>query len=337
MTLLLPFLIACSSESTIPSADASLHTPKAIPGTSVETPDNLDDENLEAVISTKANLNMAIVEADGKYHTWMEGRSGVLRTEPRTSFWLEQGGISTTAGKGQLHIEVDGHSFYTATAISKTTIATKLEKPPKNTSTLAIALEMTSKGKYITSLTQKDARNIRVASSVQKPTRSAILSIPNPEKSLGEPTPKLSQTLLDQIKTTGALPESSKTIPVKAPKDTDLAKWNSELKGIFGSIANIGWSTMINLDNDEFMEAVLCTPTPKSKTCFIYDEIPSGKEGVAATGRYYDSSFKWDGKTAPTVFSVEGKTYLHHSYPLKKGAVHKVLQFDGSGYNSTQF
>ena len=111
----------------------------------------------------------------------MEGRSGVLRTEPKTSFWLEQGGLSTTAGKGQLHMEIDGHSFYTASAISKTTITTKLEKPPKNTSALAISLEMTSKGKYIISLTQKDARSIRVASSVQKPTRSAILQVQNPE------------------------------------------------------------------------------------------------------------------------------------------------------------
>lgn len=337
MTFVLPFLIACSTESTIPSADASQHTPKVIAAKTMETQNTISIEDVEAVVSTKANLNMAIVEADGKYHTWMEGRSGVLRTEPRTSFWLDQGGLSTAAGKGQLHIEIDGHSFYTAKPVSKTTIAEKLEKPPKNTSSLAIALEMTSKGKYITSLTQKDARSIRVASSVQKPTRSAILSVPNPEKANGEPTPKLSQTLLDQIKTTGKLPETSKPLPVKAPKSTDLAKWNADLKGIFGNIANIGWSTMVNLDGDDFVEAVLCTPTPKTKTCFIYDEIPSGKEGVAATGRYYDSSFKWDGKTAPAVFSVAEKNYVHHSYPLKKGAVHKVLQFDGSGYNSIQF
>ena len=46
---------------------------------------------------------------------------------------------------------------------------------------------------------------------------------------------------------------------VTAPTPTQLSKWNAELKGVFGNIANIGWSTMINLDGDEFVEAILCT------------------------------------------------------------------------------
>lgn len=333
MSFILSLLIACSSENPIQTAEGSLNTPVASSGTpSLRTQNTLpvQADQVEAVITTKPNLNMAIVEADGKYHTWMEGRSGVLRTEPKTSFWLDQGGLSTTAGKGQLHMEIDGHSFYTASAISKTSITAKLEKPPKNTSTLAISLEMTSKGKYITSLTQKDARNIRVSSTVQKPTRSAILQVQNPEKSLGEPTPALSPTVIDQIKTSGKLPESAIVVKVTAPSTSDLTKWNGELKGIFGNIANIGWSAMVNLDGDEFVEAVLCTPTPKSKTCFVYDEVGS-------VGRYYDSGFKWDEKIAPTLFTMEGKSYIHHTYPLKKGAVHKLMQFDGSGYNSIQF
>ena len=331
MSFILSLLIACSSENSIQSADASF-TPSVSDQGPLKTlePKTQPVNQIEAAITTKANLNMAIVEADGKYHTWMEGRSGILRTEPKISFWLEQGGLSTTAGKGQLHMEIDGHSFYTASPLSKTSITTKLEKPPKNTSSLAISLEMTSKGKYITSLTQKDTRSIRVASSIQKPTRSAILHVQNPEKSQGEPTPKLSQTVIDQIKSTGKRPESATVMKVTAPDAGKLAKWNGELKGIFGNIANIGWSTMVNLDGDEYIEAILCTPTPKSKTCFVYDE-------VGTTGRYYDSGFKWDGKTPPTVFSIEAKPYIHHTYPLTKGAVHKLMQFDGSGYNSIQF
>ena len=332
MSFILSLLVACSSESTIQTADASLTSPAKKFSTTAPQKHSQEVQagTVEAGITTKANLNMAIVEADGKYHTWMEGRSGVLRTEPKTSFWLEQGGLSTTAGKGQLHMEIDGHSYYTASAISKTSITSKLEKPPKNTSTLAISLEMTSKGKYITSLTQKDTRNIRVASSIQKPTRSAILHVQNPEKALGEPIPKLSQTVIDQIKTSGKLPESAKVLKVTPPSTSNIAKWNGELKGLFGNIANIGWSTMANLDGDEYVEAVLCTPTPRGKTCFIYDEVGS-------VGRYYDSGFKWDGKTAPKLFTIEAKPYIHHMYPLKKGAVHKVMQFDGSGYNSIQF
>ena len=333
MSFILSLLIACSSETPIQTAEASLNTPVATTGTPILVKQNtqsIQADRVEAAITTKPNLNMAIVEADGKYHTWMEGRSGVLRTEPKISFWLEQGGLSTTAGKGQLHMEIDGHSFYTASAISLTSITTKLEKPPKNMSSLAISLEMTSKGKYITSLTQKDARNIRVASTVQKPTRSAILQVQNSEKALGEPTPKLSPTVIDQIKTSGKLPESAVVLKATPPSASNLTKWNAELKGIFGNIANIGWSTMVNLDGDEFVEAVLCTPTPKSKTCFVYDEVGS-------VGRYYDSGFKWDGKTAPILFTMATKPYIHHTYPLKKGAVHKLMQFDGSGYNSIQF
>jgi hypothetical protein len=325
----LSLLFACSSESTIQSAAASQVSTVTSLGSTPKENAKTSVEDITATIATKANLNMAIVEADGKYHTWMEGRSGILRTEPQTSFWLEQGGLSTTAGKGQLHMEIDGHSFYTAKALSTTKMAKKLEKPPKNTSTLAISLEMTSKGKYITSLTQKDARSIRVASSIQKPTRSAILQIANPEKSMGEPTAPLSQTILDEIKTTGKLPSSLKVKTIVPAKEADIKKWNGELKGIFGDIANIGWSTMINLDGDEYVEALICTPTPKNKTCFVYDEINS-------IGRYYDSGFKWDGKTPPVIVTNEEKNYIYHSYPLKKGAVHKVMQFDGSGYSSTQ-
>ena len=140
----------------------------------------------------------------------------------------------------------------------------------------------------------------------------------------------MSQTVIDQIKTTNKLPEKSVVLKVTPPTDSQLSKWNNDLKGIFGNIANIGWSTMTNLDGDEFVEAIVCTPTPKSKTCFVYDEVNS-------KGRYYDSGFKWDGKTAPTVFTLNKKSYIHHTYPLKKGAVHKLMLFDGSGYNSIQF
>lgn len=335
--LLIPF--ACSTESTVQTADASLTTPIVHTASTTDknptplttaTPDTVVSiEDWQGTIATQAQLNMAIVEADGKYHTWMEGRSGTLRTEPKNSFWLEQGGISTNTGKGQLHMEIDGHSYYTAATLSKVTIATKLENSPKNTSGLTISLEMTSKGKYITSLTKKDARNIRLASSVQKPSRSAILQIQNPQKSLGEPTPILSKTALGLIKNTSKVPETAKTLPVVAPKAEQINKWNIELKGIFGNIANVGWSTMVNLDADEFVETLLCTPTPKGETCFVYDE-------VNAVGRYYDSGFKWDGKVAPVLFGIEKKIYIYHSSPLKKGAVHKILQFDGSGYKSTQ-
>ena len=338
MLSLLLFTFACSTESAIPTAEASQTTPIAM---SVSTTNGnaspassssdtlVQIENWQGVIATQAQLNMAIVEADGKYHTWMEGRSGTLRTEPKNSFWLEQGGISTNTGKGQLHMEIDGHSYYTAAPLSKITLATKLEKPPKNISGLTISLEMTSKGKYITSLIKKDARNIRLASSVQKPSRSAILQIQNPQKSLGEPTPALSKESLDFIKKNSKVPDTAKALSVVAPQSEQIKKWNVDLKGLFGNIANVAWSTMINLDADEYVETLLCTPTPKGQTCFVYDEVNS-------VGRYYDSGFKWDGKTPPVLFSIDKKPYAYHSTPLKKGAVHKVLQFDGSGYNSTQ-
>ena len=94
MSFILSLLFACSSESTIQTADASfISTSTGISATN--TQQSTDIENIEAVVTTKANLNMAIVEADGKYHTWMEGRSGILRTEPKISFWLEQGPLAS--------------------------------------------------------------------------------------------------------------------------------------------------------------------------------------------------------------------------------------------------
>jgi len=330
---MLPILLfACSTESTIPNAEASQNSPVV----SLQQTTNRENEEIQntfdqtqLTVSTKAQLNMAIIEADGKYHTWMEGRSGILRTEPKNSFWLEQGGLSSNMGKGQSHFELDGHSFYTPSKISTVTLASKLEKPPKNTTGWSISLEMTSKGKYISSLTKKDTRSVRLASSINKPSRSAILQVANPEKSLGEPTPVLSPTIIDNIKTTSKLPAEAKKVAQVAPTPEQIKKWNGELKGIFGNVASVGWSTMINLDSDEFVEAIVCTPVPMGKSCFVYDEVKS-------VGRYYDSGFKWDGKSAPTVFTLNDRPYVYHMFPLKKGAVHKILYFDGSGFTSNQ-
>ena len=69
-----------------------------------ETRYQTDFQDVEAVVTTKANLNMAIVEADGKYHTWMEGRSGILRTEPKTSFGLSKAAYLQLQEKDRLHM-----------------------------------------------------------------------------------------------------------------------------------------------------------------------------------------------------------------------------------------
>ena len=283
----------------------------------------------EAVISTKTTLNMALIEADSKYHVWMQGRSGILRVEPSNTFWYKAGGISLRQGKGQMHMEIDGHVFYTSTIISSESLASKLNNPPKNKSGYSISLEMTSKGKYITSLVQKENSPVRIAASVQKPSRSAILTIDNPTKLWGEPTPELSKSEQSSLKNTGK-PSNTDSI-IKSPTLTkeELSTSNSKLRTIFGGSAKVGWSAKINLDADEYIEQVVCTPTPKKNTCFIVDEVDKIK-------RYYETGFKWDGKQHPTIFKVGNNTYIHHSSPLVKGAVHKVLFFDGSGYNGIQ-
>jgi hypothetical protein len=327
-TLLLMFSlqVACTSDAAPTATSLNTVTPiNSGEDTTVATPKVLT----EAVISTKATLNMALIEADSKYHVWMQGRSGILRVEPANTFWYTAGGISLRQGKGQMHMEIDGHVFYTSKNISSESLASKLNNPPKNKSGYSISLEMTSKGKYITSLVPKDKSPVRIAASVQKPSRSAILTVDNPTKLWGEPTPELSGSEQSSLKNTG---KPSKTDSIfKSPTLTkdELAASNSELQTIFGGTAKVGWSAKINLDGDEDIEHVVCSPTPKKNTCFVVDKVDKIK-------RYYETGFKWDGKQHPTIFKVGNNTYIHHSSPLVKGAVHKVLFFDGSGYNSIQ-
>lgn len=325
----LPLLIsavACESQASTSPNQSSLSTADGL-GSAPPTV-GLNEEDLSLKISTEPNLTMAMIEADGKFHIWMEGRSGLLRLEPANTFWLEQGGVSIRQGKGQRHMEIDGHIFFTPGSFSKTALGEKLNTAPKNTSGYAISLEMTSKGKYITSLTAKNKRPVRIASTVQKPSRSAIYTIPNVSNTMGTPTPALSSEVLTAIKTKSAPPtEGIQTFVNASPEQA--AAWSTELKSIFGGVANVQWSGMINLDSKEGNEAIVCTPTPQEKTCFVV-------VSVDGQNRYYHTDFSWDGTNKPSAFKVGTNIYLHHKTALKKGFVNKVLVFDGSGYSSQQ-
>ena len=324
-TPLLLSTLACESRASTPNIDNSDTVIEELGTESVTQ----DFDHVEIKISTDPNLTLAMIEADGKFHIWMEGRSGLLRVEPANTFWLEQGGVSLRQGKGQRHLEVDGHTFFTPGVLSKTAMGEKINSVPKNTSGYAISLEMTSKGKYITSLTSKNKRPVRIASTVQKPSRSAIYTLTNAGNTLGTATPVLASTLLTEIKTNSAVPATTTVVPFGTAKPEQVSVWNTDLKAIFGGIANVEWSGTLNMDGKEGDESIICTPTKEERTCFVVTTING-------TNHYYHTDFKWNGKDKPQAFKVESATYVHHKSPLKKGFVNKVLSFDGAGYSSTQ-
>ena len=58
-------------------------------------------------------------------------------------------------------------------------------------------------------------------------------------------------------------------------------------------------------------------PTPKSKTCFVYDE-------VGTVGRYYDSGFKWDGTTAPNTIQRRREAIYPPYIPIEERGCSQV-------------
>ena len=112
--LISTILIGCSndiqSSDNVQSPPAPTHQPPAIEVKS-------DIEKVQLPISTKSQLSVAIIEADQKWHIWMEGRSGIIHSKLTDTFWLEQGGVALTQGSGQYNHEIDGHTYLTTKKI----------------------------------------------------------------------------------------------------------------------------------------------------------------------------------------------------------------------------
>jgi hypothetical protein len=159
----LALLAACSSTPASPKKPAS--PASALPSTQSK-PASFD--SLELPVSEKKDLSLALIEADNKWHIWMEGRSGVIHSKNQNIFWLGNGGVALPQGKGQYNIEVDGHSYYTTQKLSTMSLKQKFEKIPENKTSIKIVLEMTNKGKYITQVKPPTGHSSRLSVSDKK-------------------------------------------------------------------------------------------------------------------------------------------------------------------------
>jgi len=319
--LFLPFLttvIACAD------SEAKLNTSDS-PSESTTTPST---EEVTLPISTKESLSVIAVEADSKYHIWMEGRSGVLRSGINDTFWLSNGGVSISQGSGQYNIEVDGHNYLVAKKNTATPMKEIIAKNTNNNSDFKLVLDMTDKGKYITQIHKPTGRTIKLATSDKKPTATAVIVVKNVTDLYGTHHNLLSTEEKSSALKNGGVPDSGKAITVKAPSQQTLQHWKSDLKSLYGGSSNIAFSTMINLDNDEKEEGFFCATAPSVSKCFVVDTF-NGEE------RYYLSDFNWTPKgNSPVLFSTEHGNYVVHTQNLAKTKVTKVLRFDGSGYTT---
>ena len=295
---------------------------------------NMSIETTQLHVSTKASLLVAMVEADNKFHIWMEGRSGILRVNPTEVFWLENGGISKIQGTGQMHMEVDGHTYLTTTKPSTIALANKIDTAPKNTTQSKITLEMTNKGKYITEIVPEGAKGIKLSSSTDKPARSAIIQVANNGSQFGAEIPALNTDQLNSAKANHAIPSTAKKLEHVPASPEQLAKWTKDIQALHGASASIAWSTSINLDQDEAKEGVLCAIIPQDDSCFAFDTI-NGEDRY-----YYLPNVVWavDANNKPTsslqVFQLADKNYIAYERILDKSSVFSTIRFDGSGYTA---
>lgn len=325
--------IACSSsEANMPNNQTTKKN--TIAKKEVLPPPDTTIETNQLHVSTKASLLMAMVEADKKFHVWMEGRSGILRVNPTEVFWLENGGISKVQGTGQMHMEVDGHTYLTTTKPSSVTLTTKIDTAPKNTTQSKITLEMTNKGRYITEIVPEGAKAIKLSSSTDKPARSAIIQVANNGSQFGTEIPTLSTDQLNSAKANHAIPSDAKKLEHTPASAEQVAKWTKDIQALHGASATITWSTSINLDQDEAKEGVLCAIIPKDDSCFVFDTM-NGEERY-----YYLPNVVWamDANKKPTsslqAFQLADKTYIGYERVLEKSSVFSTIRFDGSGYTA---
>jgi hypothetical protein len=286
----------------------------------------IDIEDVDLPLSTKAQLSVAVVEADQKWHIWMEGRSGIIHANLNDTYWLEQGGVALTQGSGQYNHEIDGHTYLTPKKLSTVSMSEKMKSATENKTGIKIILEMTDKGKYITQVKPPTGRSARLATTNQKPVSSAIFTVANKTDALGKPKPKLSANLAKEAKISG-LPSAAKKLEQKNPKIELQKKWEADMKELYEKAAVISYSTMINLDNDEADEGFFCAKVKTGMTCFVYDTIQGND-------RYYFTGFNWKAKEPIYLFSTDSGIYISHQQKLSKASVTKVLRFDGSGYTT---
>lgn len=324
-------LIGCSNANNSPIKAKAKPAPTKQPitvDTSINSSIN-SSINIEAVdlpLSTKTQLSVAIVEADQKWHIWMEGRSGIIHASLNDTYWLDQGGISLSQGSGQYNHEVDGHTYLTPKKLSTVSMSEKMKSATENTTDIKIILEMTDKGKYITQVKPALGRSARLATTNQKPVSSAIFTVNNKTDALGVPKPELSANLVKETKESG-LPSSAKKLEQKNPSIELQKKWEADMKELYEKATVISYSTMINLDNDEADEGFFCAKVKTGMTCFVYDTIQGND-------RYYLTGFNWKAKEPIYLFSTDTGTYISHQQKLSKASVTKVLRFDGSGYTT---
>ena len=324
--LISSLLIGCAntsqSSNEAPSTPAPTHQPSG--NTTIDGTSTLETAQLP--LSTKPQLSIAVIEADEKWHIWMEGRSGIIHSKLTDTFWLEQGGVALKQGSGQYNHEVDGHTYLTTTKASTLAMAEKMKSAAENKTGIKIILEMTDKGKYITQVKPPTGRSARLATSAHKPVSSAIFTVENKIDALGKPKPSLKGSAVQEAKVSG-LPSSAKKIAQKNPNIELQKKWEADLKALYGKGTVMSYGTMINLDNDEAEEGFFCAKVTSGMTCFVYDTI-KGQE------RYYFSGFNWKPKDPVYLFATESGTYISHQQKLSKASVTKVLRFDGSGYTT---
>jgi hypothetical protein len=313
-------LIACSSSEA--------KQPSELNNSVKTTQKEVVTKEPDLLISTKNSLSVVVVEADKKYNIWMEGRSGVLRANVSDSFWIENGGVAIPQGSGQYNVEVDGHNYLTVKKNSKTPLKQKITATPENKTNLKLVLDMTDKGKYITQIHQPQGRTIKLATSDNKPTATAIITVSNKTDLYGASKSKLNGTEKASALKNNGIPSTAKIIPVKPPSKSTLQKWTNDIKSLYGGTNSFPYATMINLDNDESEEGFICATGSNVSKCFVIDTF-KGQE------RYYISDFNWNTKgNQPTTFSTSHGTYVAHVQKLSKTTVTKVLRFDGSGYST---
>ena len=318
-------LIGCSNNSQSQEETQSPPSPTHQPPVE-EVSTKADIEKVHLPISTKAKLNVAIVEADQKWHIWMEGRSGIIHSKLADTYWLEQGGVALKQGSGQYNHEVDGHTYLTTKKLSTVTMSEKMKTATENKTNIKIILEMTDKGKYITQVKPPTGRSARLATSTQKPVASAIFTVDNKTDASGKAKAQLAGDLVKETKATG-LPKSAKKLAQKNPKIEQQKKWEADLKSLYGKTSVISYATMVNLDGDEAEEGFFCAKVSSGMTCFVFDTVKDQE-------RYYFAGFNWKPKEAFHIFSTNTGTYISHQQPLSKASVTKVLRFDGSGYTT---
>ena len=203
-------VLACNeSQARQPSATESQQA------TAVVHHDRTADQTelIELPILTRKKLSVAMVQANKSIHIYLEGHSGVRRVDAADTYWVKDTGIARVENQAMHITEVDGHDYYVFSTKKPPLLTTLFKDAANENARHKIVVEISNTGQYLNYVEKSvGKKRVKLATTNKKPTKQAVLTVPNQTDIYGKPSPKLTRSELSQARKGKGMPTGATAI-----------------------------------------------------------------------------------------------------------------------------